>query len=107
MLLNFNDTEIAFSSKTTSELAKARFLFASMAKPWLTRVGIQLTQFAFKTKLPIHDLIKGTIYKQFCGGETLPEADLTSFELAKYGVHVIMDYGVEGKSNEDIVKLVA
>jgi len=101
MLLNFNDTEIAFSSKTTSELAKARFLFASMAKPWLTRVGIQLTQFAFKTKLPIHDLIKGTIYKQFCGGETLPEADLTSFELAKYGVHVIMDYGVEGKSNEE------
>ncbi len=100
MSLNFDNTEIAFSSKTNSDLLKARFLFSSMAKPWLTKLGIRLTHFAFKAHLPIHHLIKVTIFKQFCGGETLSEADNTSFELSKYGVGVIMDYGVEGKSNE-------
>jgi proline dehydrogenase len=100
MPLNFDNTEIAFSSKTNSDLLKARFLFSSMAKPWLTKLGIQLTQFAFKLHLPIHHLIKVTIFKQFCGGETLSEADKTSIELSKYGVGVIMDYGVEGKSDE-------
>ncbi len=101
MLLNFENTEIAFNSKTNRDLLKARFLFSSMAKPWLTNFGIQFTQFAFKTKLPIHSFIKNTIFKQFCGGETLSEADHTSFELAKYGVGVIMDYSVEGKANEE------
>ncbi len=100
MPLNFDNTEIAFSSKKNSELKKAHFLFSSMGKPWLTKIGIQLTQFAFTFHLPIKSLIKSTIFKQFCGGETLNEADITSLELSKYGLSVIMDYGVEGKSNE-------
>lgn len=100
MPLNFDNTEIAFSSKTTNDLKKAHFLFSSMAKPWLTNAGIWLTQQSFKLHLPIKGIIKSTIFKQFCGGETLEEADITSSGLSEYGVDVIMDYGVEGKSNE-------
>jgi len=100
MPLNFDNTEIAFSPKSNYDLKKAHFLFSSMGKPWLTKLGIQLTLLAFKLRLPIKPLIKSTIFKQFCGGETLIEADTTSRELAKYHVGVIMDYGVEGKSDE-------
>jgi proline dehydrogenase len=51
-------------------------------------------------KLPIQGIIKKTIFKQFCGGETLEEASNTALQLKKYGIDVIMDYGVEGKSDE-------
>ncbi|MBL7766994.1 MAG: proline dehydrogenase family protein [Chitinophagaceae bacterium] len=98
--MNFDNTEIAFASKSNQELKKARFLFSSMGRPWLTRLGISLTQFGFRFHLPIKGVIKSTIFDHFCGGETLEEADRSAKLLDQYGVSVIMDYGVEGKSNE-------
>lgn len=101
MQLNFENTEVAFGSKSNSDLKQAHFLFASMAKPWLTKIGIWFTQKCFDWHLPIKGLIRSTIFQQFCGGETLEEANETSKRLSQYGISVIMDYGVEGKSNED------
>ena len=100
MQMNFENTEIAFKAKSNSELKAANFLFSSMGMPWLTKLGIAVTQFAFSWKLPIHGLIKQTIFKQFCGGETLEEANRCAQQLHQYGISVIMDYGVEGKSDE-------
>ncbi len=101
MVVNFENTEIAFESRTDAGLRKAKFLFRSMGNPWLTKIGIKLTQFALSNNLPIHGLIRNTIFEQFCGGETLTEAGETAKTLEKYGISVIMDYGVEGKSNEE------
>jgi proline dehydrogenase len=100
MPLNFEDTAIAFAPKTNLELKKAQWLFRAIGQPSLTRVGIALTQWALRWHLPVNGLIKATIFKQFCGGETLEEADKAALHLNEYGVHAIMDYGVEGKSNE-------
>jgi proline dehydrogenase len=100
MLMNFENTENAFAPRSTMELKKAHFLFSSMGNPWLTKMGIQFTNLAFKLHLPIKGIIKNTIFNHFCGGETLEEADRTANDLSKYGISVIMDYGVEGKSNE-------
>lgn len=100
MSLNFDNTEIAFSSKSMKDLRKAHFLFSAMAKTWLTQIGISMTQFAFRFYLPIKGLVKATIFKQFCGGETLEEADETAINLYKYDISTIMDYGVEGKNEE-------
>jgi proline dehydrogenase len=100
MPLNFDNTEVAFSSKNNLELRKAHFLFSSMGKPWLTKAGIALTHFAFKFHLPVKGLIKNTIFRQFCGGESLQEADQTAANLTAYNISVIMDYGVEGKNEE-------
>ncbi len=100
MSLNFDNTEIAFSSKKMADLRKAHFLFSAMAKPWLTQLGISMTQFAFKFYLPIKGLVKSTIFRQFCGGETLEEANESAVDLNKYGISIIMDYGVEGKDEE-------
>jgi proline dehydrogenase len=45
-------------------------------------------------------MIKGTIFKQFCGGENIQECTLTINKLGKYGVGSILDYSVEGKEEE-------
>ena len=100
MSINFENTEIAFSSQRNSELKQAHFLFSAMGNPLLTKIGIYFTNLAFKFHLPIKGVVKSTIFKQFCGGETLEEADVTAQKLNQFGVDVIMDYGVEGKSDE-------
>lgn len=100
MSLNFDNTEIAFSSKNDFDLRKAHILFSAMANPWLTKIGISFTQFAFKYYFPIKGLVKQTIFKQFCGGESLAEANSTANHLHHYHITTIMDYGVEGKNEE-------
>jgi proline dehydrogenase len=50
--------------------------------------------------LPIKGLIKSTIFKQFCGGETIEECNRTIAELEKFHIGTILDYSVEGKETE-------
>jgi proline dehydrogenase len=99
-MLNFENTEYAFAHKTNVELKKARFLFKSIGNPWLTKLGIRITNIAFKLHLPIKGIIKKTLFQQFCGGENLIEAGSAAEKIYKYGVGVILDYGVEGKKTE-------
>lgn len=100
MLPQFDNTEIAFQYRSNKELKSARFLFSSMGSPALTSIGMVATKIAMALHLPIKGLIKRTIFRQFCGGETINEAASTADKLAQYGVGVILDYGVEGKENE-------
>ncbi len=100
MLPEFDNTDIAFRYRSNGELKQARFLFKSMASPLVTKLGIWATNFAMGLHLPINGLIKKTIFKQFCGGESLDEAAATANTLARYHVGVILDYGVEGKETE-------
>lgn len=99
--ISFDNTEYAFEYKSNKDLKKARFLFSSMAKGWLVKLGTRFTPWAIKVKLPINGLIKNTIFKQFVGGETLEETSLIANKLQQYNVQVILDYGVEGKEGED------
>lgn len=100
MLPEFENTEIAFRYRSNAELKQARFLFASMGSPLLTTVGMAFTKFAMALHLPINGLIKKTIFKQFCGGETIQEAAETAVMLGDFNIGVILDYGVEGKEGE-------
>src|ERR1700751_2482086 len=101
MELSFDNTQIAFSHKTDKELKASRFLLKTMHYPWFVAVGTRLTPFIMKTGLPVHGLIRKTIFKQFVGGETLEETAEVGAVLGKYGVQVILDYGVEGKQGEE------
>lgn len=100
MLPEFDNTEIAFRYRSNRDLKQARFLFSSMGSPTLTALGMWGTKWAMAWNLPIKGLIKNTIYKQFCGGETMEEAAAVANMLSQYHVGVIMDYGVEGKEGE-------
>lgn len=101
MNISFDNTENAFAYKSDKELKGARFLFKTMEFPWFVQVGTRLTPFIMKTGLPVHGIIRKTIFKQFVGGETLEETAEVGAVLGKYGVQVILDYGVEGKEGEE------
>jgi proline dehydrogenase len=100
MTPDFSNTEVAFRYKSNSDLKRARFLFSFIASAALTKIGIALTHLSIRCKLPVKRLIKHTIFRQFCGGETLSEAALTARVLGNYDVGTILDYGVEAKENE-------
>lgn len=101
MDLSFDNTETAFAYKSDKELKSGRLLLKTMHYPWFVAVGTRLTPFIMKTGLPVHGIIRKTIFKQFVGGETLEETKRVCSLLGKYNVQVILDYGVEGKEDEE------
>jgi proline dehydrogenase len=102
MSISFENTENAFAYKPDAELKKARFLFQSMGHSMLVKLGIRLTPWAIRWKLPIRGLIRRTIFSQFVGGETLEQTAPVVRNLAAYHVQVILDYGVEGGNNGEV-----
>lgn len=99
--LNFQDTATAFADKSSSELREKYWLFKTMNSSVLVGFGTSLTNFALSLHLPIKSLIKRTIFRQFCGGETIDECEGTIEELGKAHIGAILDYSVEGKSEEE------
>lgn len=100
-MTSFNNTQIAYSSQSTSDLKRAKLLFLSISYPLMVSVGQQLIRFAVLLKIPIAWAIKPTIFRQFVGGETLSECKRVVDNLNQHGVKSILDYSVEGKGNED------
>ncbi len=100
MSLSFDNTQIAFAYKSDKDLKKAKFLFNTMSYPLFVPIGTRITPFIMKTGLPIHGIIRDTIFRQFVGGESLAETAPICDKLGSYGVQIILDYGVEGKQEE-------
>lgn len=97
----FNNTEVAFSLKSDTELDRAYFLFKMIANQPLVRIGTAVTNFALKAHLPVEKLIRATVFDHFCGG--VNENDCLSVVDKMYtkGVSSVLDYSVEGKEEED------
>lgn len=99
-MLSFNNTEVSFSGKTNKDLNRSYWLFKMVSNSSFVNIGKSLTTFAIKAHLPIKGIIKATIFKQFCGGETIEECDKAIKELGKFNIGTILDYSVEGKETE-------
>lgn len=97
----FNNTEIAFSLKSDTELDRAYFLFKMIDNQPLVRIGTAVTNFAIKAHLPVEGLIRATVFDHFCGG--VNEMDCLSVVDKMYtkGVSSVLDYSVEGKEEEE------
>lgn len=100
--LNFQDTKTAFADKTNAELKEKYRLFKMMNSPFLTEFGTSAAQIGLRLGLPIKGLIKSTVFKQFCGGETIEECQPTIDKLGESNIGAILDYSVEGKSEEAV-----
>ncbi|MBK7553377.1 MAG: proline dehydrogenase family protein [Flavobacteriales bacterium] len=100
-LPDLRDTRTAFAHKSNAELWRAYWLFKVIGNPTVSGIGGKLTQFALNLRLPVKGLIKGTIFSQFCGGETIEESLGAATRLAKSGVGTILDYSVEGKDGDE------
>ncbi len=96
----FNDTQVAFSLKSDTELDRAYFLFKLIDSQPLVRIGTAVTNFAIKAHLPVEGLIRATVFDHFCGG--VSEDDCLSVVDRMYtkGVSSVLDYSVEGKEEE-------
>jgi len=99
--VNFENTEIAFQHKSNKDLEKAYWLFKMVASNALIKIGTPITTFSLNIGLPIQGIIKNTIYKQFCGGESIADCRKAIDELAQGNVTTILDYSVEGEETEE------
>lgn len=100
--LSFENTEIAFRHSSNTDLNRAYWLFKVINVNFLVKIGPPITNFAINIGLPIKGLIKATIFKHFCGGETIAECNSTIKNLADGGVGTILDYSIEGEEDETV-----
>lgn len=98
--LSFENTSIAFAHKNDSELNFSYLVFKLMKNPALVKVSTQAALFALKLNLPISSITKATIFKQFCGGETIAESQSVIDLLQSKNVGAILDYSAEGEHTE-------
>ncbi|MGB0431512.1 MAG: proline dehydrogenase family protein [Bacteroidia bacterium] len=98
--ISFENTEVAYSVKSTSELKLAKLLFSVLQSPGLSSMGRHLLKFGVNARLPINGLVKATLYKHFIGGESNEKTIPLMQKMAKYNVASILDYSLEGIDNE-------
>lgn len=97
----FENTEVAFQSKSNAELQKAKWLFTMVGSNFLVNTGSNLAGLALNLGLPVSPLFKYTVYNHFCGGETFDECKSTISILQKSNIGVLLNYGVELKETEE------
>lgn len=99
-MLDYNNTQIAFRSKSNADLKRAKLLYQVMGNPTLVKVGGFFSNLSLKLHLPINTIVKKTIYRQFVGGETIEECKPTIDLLYKFNIGTILDFSREGQDDE-------
>lgn len=98
--LSFENTEIAFRSKSDKDLSRALWLFKMVSRPWMVNAGEKVLNIALALNLPIAWAMKPTVFRHFCGGETIEEAARATQFMDEFNIGTILDYSVEGKEEE-------
>ena len=96
----FDNTEIAFASKSDAALERAYFLFRLIANQPLVKIGTHVAQFALKSHLPVEGLIRASVFDHFCSGTSAEESLEVVNVLANQNVYAVLDYSVEGAKEE-------
>ena len=104
-MIDFDNTEIAFRQKSDEELKQSYWLFKLMSNGFLAKKGPSMLQTALKLRLPLLSLVKKTLFKQFCGGESIEECEPTMAMLDKAYTGAILDFSVEGALGESAYTL--
>ncbi len=99
-MIDFSNTETAFKMKTKIDLLQSKLLFSALSSPMVVRILKSFTITALAVKLPIKGILKATVFRQFCGGESVEECREQINRLATMNVGAILDYSVEGKAQE-------
>jgi proline dehydrogenase len=100
MPVSFDNTRLAFSSQSNSDLKRSYWLFKLVSSPAFVTAGKHLTAIALWLHLPIKWIIKPTIFRHFCGGETVTESKEMMDKLIRHNIKSVLDYSAEGKSSE-------
>jgi proline dehydrogenase len=97
---SFENTQVAFPEKSTKELQRAYWLFKMVKNPFLVKMGSSVLTLATRLHLPLKWALKKTVFKHFCGGETLEESQYAIKQLGRYNIKAVLDYAAEGVENE-------
>ncbi|MDH4460062.1 MAG: proline dehydrogenase family protein [Flectobacillus sp.] len=92
--LSFDDTSVAFESKSNYQLRKTFLIYLCMDKNWLVKLGTFFIKLFIFLHFPIKKLIKSTVFEQFCGGENIEECNRTIKPLYDNHITAILDYSV-------------
>jgi proline dehydrogenase len=98
---DFQDLAGAFAHKTDRELRQAYLLYRLIQNPLLMKALTSAGQLAVNLHLPVKGLIKHTVYKQFCGGESLTEVMEVVDKLDDDHVYTVLDYAAEAEETEE------
>jgi proline dehydrogenase len=96
----FDNTQVAFSLKSDSELDRAYFLFKLIDNEPLVRIGTAVTNFALRAHLPVEGLIRASVFDHFCGGVSEDDCMPVVKKMFTKDVCSVLDYSVEGKEDE-------
>lgn len=99
--MDFDNTEIAFSGMTNKDLKQSYWLFKVIGWNWLIKISPFLLKVFMPLWFPI-PIIKATVFKHFCGGESINDCEKTIQQLSSNNVKTILDYSVEGKEEEEV-----
>jgi proline dehydrogenase len=99
--VHFDDTSVAFSYKSDSELKKANFIFTLVNHPAISKLATGAARLGLALHLPIKGLIRSSVFSHFCGGETIDQSEKTIQNLGRFHVGTILDYSVEGAETEE------
>lgn len=100
MALRFANTEIAFRSKSDAALRRTAWIFRTFAHAGVVRAGTGALRASLALHLPVEWAVKRTIFRQFCGGETIAECQPTIEALWRDRVGTILDIADEGHEDE-------
>ncbi|XP_028400731.1 proline dehydrogenase 1, mitochondrial-like [Dendronephthya gigantea] len=100
--ISFNDTKIAYRSKTTREIVRSLFVFRLCSVNYLVDNNLKLMKYGkkFLGERMFNSLMKATFYGHFVGGEDQVALKPVVTRLQKFGVGAILDYSVEEDIDE-------
>jgi proline dehydrogenase len=98
--VSFDNTEVAFQYKSGRELFLAWLIFSLTKNPRLMKFLTRTVKLLMAMKMPIKPIIKASVFKLFCGGETKAEYEAVIANLRKAHIGTILDYAVEGSADE-------
>ncbi len=98
--MKFDNTQVAFADKSDKDLKRAHLLFSMDGNPALVRLGSGALSLALGMHLPVKGLIRQTVFKQFCGGESIAKSEGTIARLFASDIRTILDFSAEGKECE-------
>lgn len=98
-MISFDNTQIAFQSKSNAQLFRAYFLFKVISSNKMVKVTNKMLAWALNWGIPVKWVVKPTVYGHFVGGESIEGCQKAVRHLEKYGVKAILDYSVEGKES--------
>lgn len=90
----------AFVRQSDKDLKLGFLLFKLISFPFFSQLLIKLGANIRRLPWPTSFLIKKTVFRQFCGGESVEESLPLVKNLAKSGVTAILDYSAESKNSD-------